>query len=946
MMTRVVSRLVQTGPSRGSAVALMFRNHLRLVVGVFVMALIGVAIYAPSRVQSVAAPVFLDAPTLQVTATTATTISLSWTAPMGANEYQVERSESMSGPFTRRNVQAGTTFTDSATNLKAYVYRVRAISNSQIPTVVSQPSNMALGTAIAFEFSALQGQTIKARHIHDLRVAVNAVRKVANLPAIVFQPQNLSGLTVRAVDVSDLRTALGEALTAINISSLAYTDPVLSTGANGTPVKGVHIDQLQARSTRGVSNSAGPLYLNTSRGVGGEFGGIINLPETPVHLSVLPDRRVFFWTRDMLTNSRNEVKQRTQGSDAYVWNMANGQIMHVPNFTTNLFCSGHSFLPNGDLFVSGGHRSAHYDGAGEAHTNIFDYDDNSWSAGPVMNNGRWYPYNVTLNTGEPLIMAGTYQTNEAALGLDPYDPEDFIAPSPTPTPRPFFAENIVPEVYTPAPGGNLRPMPTPSPARLSSYPFLHLLSDGRVFQAQTGFLGGGTPDRVSRLFDPKAKVWSSLPSTSQPHATGTSIMFGDDTVMLIGGFTNALTPTAGVETMNPLAPTPAWTAKEPLKFPRTYHTATLLPDGKVLVTGGVACPGRINIEVYDDELTTCSGGAVLSPELYDPATGKWTTMNKHSQVRAYHSVAALLPDGRVLVGGGGLPGAVGEIGAFNQLITDVDQDHARLFGHPNVEIFSPPYLFDANGNPAARPVITGTPPESVTYNETFFLGTSGAGSQPKVSFVRLPSVTHGTNQDQRVISVDPVLAAGGIHVTVPASSAKLPPGHYMVFVLNGNVPSVAAIIRVQNSSLFPTDTPVTTGSGAGQTWEQGVEFSSTVNGQITHIRFWKAAGEPSGNHVGRIWTANGVPLISVAFTNETASGWQEAQLPTPLSITANTRYKVTYNIHNIVAKTFDVFNNPVTSGPLVSWGSSFSTPAGSFPTTGSTSNLFADIKFK
>jgi hypothetical protein len=320
-------------------------------------------------------------------------------------------------------------------------------------------------------------------------------------------------------------------------------------------------------------------------------------------------------------------------------------------------------------------------------------------------------------------------------------------------------------------------------------------------------------------------------------------------------------------------------------------------------------------------------------------------MNKHSDIRAYHSVAALLPDGRVLVGGGGLPGAVGETGVFGARITDVDQDWARLFGHHSIEIFSPPYLFDANGNPAARPVITSAP-ASATYGETIFLGTSGTGLQPKVSLVRLPSVTHGTNQDQRLVSIDPVPVMGGIQVTIPTSPSKVPPGHYMLFVLNNGVPSVAAIIRVQNQHLFPTAVPQTTATGGMQTWEQGVEFSSSVSGQITHIRFWKAPGEPTGNHIGRIWTANGLLLASVLFTNETASGWQEAQLQTPLSITANVRYKVTYNVHAVVAKTFDAFMTPITSGPLVGWGSSFSTPAGSFPMTGSTSNLFADVRFK
>lgn len=925
MMTRVVS---------------CFSNHWRLITGVLVLALIAITVYPPARVQSVAAPVFLDAPVLQVTGTTATSITLQWNAPPGTTEYQVERSESMSGPFIRKVIQTGTGFTDNTvTNSKAYIYRVRAINTSQNPTTVSPPSNMVFGTAIAFEFSVLQDQTIKAQHVHNVRTAVNAVRRIASLPDGNFQPANLSGLEVRAVDITDLRSRLDEALATLNIPVLAYTDPVLNTGANGTVIKGVHVEQLQARSTRGASTSAGPLYLNTSRAIGGEFGGVINLPETPVHLSVLPNGRVLFFTRDMLTNASGQVKQRAGSSDAYVWNMATSVITPVPNSTTNLFCSGHSFLPNGDLFVTGGHRSAHFDAAGEAHTNIFDYDGNSWSRGPDMNNGRWYPYNVTLNTGEPLIMAGSYWTNEATMGLDPYDPNDPVPASPNPT----FADNLVPEVYTPAQGGGLRPMPTPSPARISPYPFLHLLSDGKVFQAQSGF-NGSDPDKLSRLFDPRTKVWSALDSTELPHATGSSVLLADDVVLMVGGYANNLTPSAGVETINPLLPGAQWTIKESMKSPRTYHTATLLPDGKVLVTGGVSCPGRINIESFANGILNCSSGAALAPELWDPQTGKWTTMNKHAEVRAYHSVAALLPDGRVLVGGGGLPGAVGEL-TPQGLITNVDQPHARLFGHSNVEIFSPPYLFDANGNPAARPTITSTPPESVSYGETFFLGTSGAGSQPKVSFVRLPSVTHGTNQDQRVVSVDPVLVAGGINITVPASSARLPPGHYMVFVLNGNVPSVAAIIRVQNSSLFPADTPTSTGS-SGQIGEQAVEFSSSVNGQITHIRFWKAAGEPSSNHMGRIWAANGTLLISVLFSNETASGWQEAILPSPLSITANTKYRVSYNVQSIVSLTPNAFTDPVTSGPLVTWRALFSATPGTFPTTVRTANPFVDVRFK
>src|SRR6185312_15684352 len=99
-------------------------------------------------------------------------------------------------------------------------------------------------------------------------------------------------------------------------------------------------------------------------------------------------------------------------------------------------------------------------------------------------------------------------------------------------------------------------------------------------------------------------------------------------------------------------------------------------------------------------------------------------------------------------------------------------------------------------------------------------------------------------------------------------------------------------------SLFPAAAPQTTAMGS---FEQGVQFSSSVSGQITHIRFWKAPGEPSGGHVGRIWANNGLLLASVFFNNETASGWQTAQLQSPLSITANVKYRVTYNVQSVGA---------------------------------------------
>ena len=148
-----------------------------------------------------------------------------------------------------------------------------------------------------------------------------------------------------------------------------------------------------------------------------------------------------------------------------------------------------------------------------------------------------------------------------------------------------------------------------------------------------------------------------------------------------------------------------------------------------------------------------------------------------------------------------------------------------------------------------------------------------------------------------------------------------------------------------NALLFPTAVPQSIASGEGKTWEQGVEVSSSLSGVIKQVKFWRAAEEPAGGHTARIWSASGTLLKSAPFS-ETSSGpgWQTATVNFP--ITAGVRYRVTYNINYVVAKTFNVFSNgPITKGPLTAWGSYYSTPAGTFPTTYSTSNLFADIVF-
>ena len=164
--------------------------------------------------------------------------------------------------------------------------------------------------------------------------------------------------------------------------------------------------------------------------------------------------------------------------------------------------------------------------------------------------------------------------------------------------------------------------------------------------------------------------------------------------------------------------------------------------------------------------------------MWDPATGTWTTMASLTKIRAYHSTALLLPDGRVL-SAGGEPG-----------------------GGASAEIYSPPYLF--NGS---RPTITSAP-ASVAYGQSFFVGTPDATSISKVTLIALSSVTHGFNMGQRISRPLFSQATGGLNVTAPSNPNKTPPGYYMLFILNSNgVPSVAKILQISATASSPTPTP-------------------------------------------------------------------------------------------------------------------------------------------
>jgi hypothetical protein len=151
-------------------------------------------------------------------------------------------------------------------------------------------------------------------------------------------------------------------------------------------------------------------------------------------------------------------------------------------------------------------------------------------------------------------------------------------------------------------------------------------------------------------------------------------------------------------------------------------------------------------------------------------------------------------------------------------------------------------------------------------------------------------------------------------------------------------------------TLFPTQIPQLTNVSDGSTKnrELGTRFASGVAGNITAIRFWKASRE-TGSHVGHLWNASGQLLASVNFVNETASGWQQQALATPVTVSANTVYVVSVNTGNTYyVTTHYALSSKVVNQDLSSVGGNngvFGTPGGFPSETYEYSNYFRDVVF-
>jgi hypothetical protein len=449
----------------------------------------------------------------------------------------------------------------------------------------------------------------------------------------------------------------------------------------------------------------------------GEWGAPFTWPAVAIHAHLLPNGTVMTWGR--------------MDHDPVTWDPASPGTFGTAARPADFFCSGHALLPDGRLLVAGGHNMA--DNYGLRTTYLYDFATNSWTRGPDMQNGRWYPNNVTLANGDLLTMSG----GDTAAVL-----------------------NTIPEVWQTS-TGSWRALAALS-LSLPYYPMSFVAPDGRVFVAG--------PNAATVYVNP-AGTGAAAAGPSHVYtgdrSYGSAAMYDAGKILVVGG--GAPTATAEVIDLNAGAGA-TWRSVGSLALARRQTNATLLADGTVLVTGGTNASG-FN--------TAPTNSGVLAAERWDPATERFTTLARMSHYRLYHSTALLLPDARILSVGSGQPAASG--------LTD---DYTA-------EVFSPPYLYRPDGTLAPRPTITNAP-VSVGYGQSFTVETPNAAAIARVTSIRLSSVTHAFNMNQRMNRLAfSVTGATSLSVTAPASGALAPPGHYMLFLVDSSgVPSVARTLRI------------------------------------------------------------------------------------------------------------------------------------------------------
>jgi len=427
---------------------------------------------------------------------------------------------------------------------------------------------------------------------------------------------------------------------------------------------------------------------------------------------------------------------------------------------TFIFCSAQVLLPmSGELLLTGGDilSKGVLLNRGVADVNLFNPVNNSLRpAAAKMKRERWYGTATVLPSGDVYVQGG----------VDGEDHPEIRAAD--------GSFRLLEGVDT------LKTGPAGDGYFANNYPRNFVAPNGKIFGLDHHYMYQIDPYGIGDAGKPgKLTVFEAhwdIPNTRGGESyrgwstTSTAVMHRTGKILQLGGTRSNATE------IDFNGPTPVLKDLPPMSQERQWSTATVMPDGKVFVSGG----STLNLL---NDASSFPGVVAYDTEIFDPATESWSRGAPVAVPRLYHSMALLLGDGTILSGGGGSPGPVTNL---------------------NAQVYSPGYLFREDGSRAVRPVIEQVPnalPAVVNPGSAFDMTSRDAAGIRRVTMIKSGAVTHSIDMDQRFIEPSFTVSGDQIRVELPKNKFETPPGFYMVFILDAaGTPSKSKMIRINPAS--------------------------------------------------------------------------------------------------------------------------------------------------
>ncbi|MGW0916627.1 discoidin domain-containing protein [Streptomyces sp. NPDC002784] len=572
---------------------------------------------------------------------------------------------------------------------------------------------------------------------HHITIDMQTARAVS---ALRYQPRR-SGSNGR-IGAYTITTSTDGTTFGSPVASGTWKDDDTVKGATFTRTVTARYIRLTATSeagNRGPWSSAAELHLSgpADPAAHGAWNRPTGFPLVPVATALLPNNKLLAWSA--------YGTDRFGGSNGYtqtaLLDLTTGQVSQrrVDNTGHDMFCPGTAVLRDGRILVTGGSNAER--------ASIYDPATDQWTAAADMNIPRGYQAMTLLPNGDAFVLGGSWSGGSAPKGGEVWS-------AATGTWRTLPGVPVT-TTMTADPAG---------PYRADNHQWLYATSGGRVLHLgpsrQMNWIttsGDGTITPAGNRAD------------SADAMNGNAVAYDIGKLLTLGGApayenTRATRRAYTVDVSGGAQPVAARTGD--MAYARSFSNSVVMPDGKVAVFGGQSYPVPFS-----------DATSVMTPEIWNPATGKFSRMASMAVPRNYHSVANLLPDGRIFSGGGGLCGEC----ATN---------------HADGAIFTPPYLLNADGTEKTRPAITAGVPSRAGNGTKLTVTTDSAVTS--FVLVRTGAVTHSTDNDQRRVPLTPrQTTPKAYEMTIPADPGTALPGTYMLFALNAQgVPSRAKMLTV------------------------------------------------------------------------------------------------------------------------------------------------------